>query len=111
LATPVFVAAGLSAHGILAPFGLEPAIEDQAAAFWLPRVAGAPFGCAVWAALGFFNGIGRPRVTLLVTLVMAVSNALLNQLFIFRFGWGVAGSGLATTVAQALGLAVAMACF
>lgn len=111
LATPVFVGLGLVGHDILAPFGLAPEIHDQAAAFWLPRVAGAPFGCAVWAALGFFNGIGRPRITLLVTAVMAVGNALLNQLFIFRFGWGVAGSGLATSLAQAMGLAVALAWF
>ena len=28
---------------------------------------GSCFGAGVWALLGFFNGIGRPRVTLLVT--------------------------------------------
>ncbi len=111
IATPLFVLLGLSGHAILAPFGLEPAIQDQAAAFWMPRVAGAPFGCAAWAVLGFFNGIGRPRVTMLVTLVMALSNALFNELFIFMLGWGVAGSAVATSVAQALGLAVALAWF
>jgi MATE family multidrug resistance protein len=111
LATPLFVAVGLAGHGIIAPFGLQPAIQDQAAAFWLPRVAGAPFGCAVWAVLGFFNGIGRPRITVVVTVVMAVGNALLNELLIFKLGWGVAGSALATSLAQAMGLAVALAWF
>lgn len=111
LATPLFVAIGFAGHGIIAPFGLAPAIQDQAAAFWLPRVAGAPFGCAAWAVLGFFNGIGRPRITMLATMVMAVGNALLNDLFIFRLSWGVAGSGLATSLAQAMGLAVALAWF
>ncbi len=111
LATPLFVAIGLAGHGVLAPFGLAPGIQDQAAAFWLPRVAGAPFGCAAWAALGFFNGIGRPRITMLVTIVMAVGNVLLNDLFIFRLGWGVAGSGLATSLAQAMGLVVALIWF
>jgi MATE family multidrug resistance protein len=38
-------------------------------------------------------------------------NIVLNQLFIFQFGWGIAGSGWATTVAQAVGLALAVAVF
>ena len=38
--------------------------------------------------LGFFNGIGRPRVTLWITLVTTVANALLNQVFIFGLGLG-----------------------
>ncbi len=81
------------------------------AAFWLPRVGGSCFGAGVWALLGFFNGIGRPRVTLLVTAVMAVANALFNEIFIFHLHLGVAGSGLATMVAQACGLAIAMTAF
>jgi multidrug resistance protein, MATE family len=111
LTLPLFVGAGLSIRALLAPFGLPPAIVDLAAAFWLPRVAGSCFGAAVWALLGFFNGIGRPRVTLLVTAVMAVANAVFNELFIFHWQLGVAGSGLATTVAQVCGLAIAMAAF
>jgi MATE family multidrug resistance protein len=61
--------------------------------------------------LGFFNGIGRPRVTLLISLVTTGANALLNQLFIFRLGWGIAGSAWATNVAQVAGLLLAVAIF
>jgi MATE family multidrug resistance protein len=111
LSTPLFLAAGLSSRWILRPFDLPPGIVDLAAAFWLPRVAGSCFGAGVWALLGFFNGIGRPRVTLLVTAVMAIANAVFNELFIFHWHLGVAGSGLATTVAQACGLAIAMVAF
>ena len=111
LSTPLFLAVGLSIRGLLAPFGLPPAIVDLAAAFWLPRVGGSCFGAGVWALLGFFNGIGRPRVTLLVTAVMAVTNAIFNEIFIFHWHLGVAGSGLATMVAQACGLVIAMAAF
>jgi MATE family multidrug resistance protein len=77
--------------------------------FWLPRVAGSCFGAAVWAVMGFFNGVGRPRVTVLITSVGVIANIALNYVFIFRFDWGVAGSGWATTVAQALALAVGVA--
>lgn len=111
LSMPLFLGAGLSIRPLLSPFGLPPDIVNLAADFWLPRVTGSCFGAAVWALLGFFNGIGRPRVTLLVTAVMAAANAVFNELFIFHWHLGVAGSGLATTVAQACGLAIAMAAF
>ena len=110
-AVPLFVAAGASSHIILAPFGFDPEIERLASAFWFPRVAGASFGAAVWAMLGFFNGVGRPGMTLLVSGVTAVANVAFNQLFIFSLGWGIAGSGWATTVAQALGLLLALTIF
>lgn len=110
-AAPLFVAAGLSMRALLSPFGLPTHLVNLAAAFWLPRVSGSIFGAAVWALLGFFNGIGRPKVTLLVTAVMALANALFNELFIFHLHLGVAGSGLATTAAQFCGMALALSVF
>ncbi|GAC1691988.1 MAG: hypothetical protein PVS2B3_00500 [Steroidobacteraceae bacterium] len=74
-------------------------------------MGGAFAGAAVWALLGFFNGIGRPRTTLLITLVTTLTNAVLNQLFIFNLGWGIAGSAWATNFAQLLGVALGVAIF
>src|ERR1700746_2296323 len=110
-AAPLFVLVGAGRHLILAPFGFDSEVEQLAAAFWFPRVGGACIGAAVWAMLGFFNGVGRPRTTLLITIVTTVTNALLNQLFIFRLGWGIAGSAWATNVAQLTGLLFAVAIF
>jgi MATE family multidrug resistance protein len=110
-AAPLFVLVGAARHVVLAPFGFDPQVEQLASAFWFPRVGGACVGAAVWAMLGFFNGIGRPRVTLLISLVTTGANALLNQLFIFRLGWGIAGSAWATNVAQVAGLLLAVAIF
>jgi len=110
-AAPLFVAVGAAGHLILAPFGLDTEVERLAATFWLPRVGGAAFGVAVWGMLGFFNGIGRPRITLLISVVTTAANVLFNDVFIFRLGWGVAGSGWATTVAQALGLVLCISLF
>jgi multidrug resistance protein, MATE family len=108
LAAPLFIAAGAARHIILAPAGIDPQIAREAGYFWFPRVGGAFFGAAVWALFGFFNGVGRPRTTLIVTCVIAIANAIFNQLFIFGLGWGIAGSGWASTAAQALGLLTAM---
>jgi MATE family multidrug resistance protein len=108
---PLFIAIGASSHIILAPIGFDGDIEKLASQFWLPRLDGAPFGVAVWALLGFFNGIGRPRIALIVTLVTAAANVVFNWLFIFDLQWGVAGSGWATTVAQAIGLLLCIAFF
>ncbi len=110
-ALPLFVLAGAARRVLFSPFGFDPEVERLVGAFWFPRVAGAATGAAVWAMLGFFNGTGRPRLTLLITAVTTGANALLNQLFIFRFGWGIAGCAWATNAAQLLGLALAVAIF
>jgi Na+-driven multidrug efflux pump len=64
---------------------------------------GAPLGVAVWSLLGFFNGIGRPTITLRITAIIAVLNVLLNQLMVVDLRLGVAGSAWATGIC-ALGL-------
>jgi multidrug resistance protein, MATE family len=108
---PLFFAVAFSSHYMLAPFGIDHDIVDTAARFWMPRVAGAPLGVAVWGVLGFFNGIGHPRTTVVITLIVTCMNVLLNRLFIFDLGLGVAGSAWASTCAQGIGLAAALAIF
>ena len=96
---------------MFAPFGIPHETLRLALEYWFPRMLGGPLGIALWSLLGFFNGIGRPMVTLWVTLGVALANALLNQLFMFDFGLGVAGSGWATDAAQLIGVAAACMLF
>ncbi|MFZ0499562.1 MAG: MATE family efflux transporter [Steroidobacteraceae bacterium] len=110
-AAPIFIALGAVGREILAPFGFTPHIADLAQKFWFPRVGGAAFGVAAFAMIGFFNGIGRPRVSFLVAISTAIANAVFNYVFIFRLGWGVAGSAWASNVAQAVGFAMAFNLF
>jgi multidrug resistance protein, MATE family len=93
---------------LFAPFEIPAPAHDLALEFWMPRMLGAPLGVALWAVLGFFNGIGRPLVALQISAGVALANAIFNQLFMFDLHLGVAGSAWATGAAQLLGLAVVM---
>jgi multidrug resistance protein, MATE family len=108
---PLFVPLALAGARIFGPFGLPEDIERLALLYWQPRMLGGPLGVALWAVLGFFNGISRPTVTLRIFTVVAVINALFNQLFMFNLGMGVAGSALATNAAQLIGVAAAFVWF
>ncbi len=108
---PPFLLLAIGGSRIFAPFGLPEGIEHIALTYWYPRMLGGPLGVAVWAILGFFNGIGRPTVTLRIFVVVAAVNAVFNQLFMFNLGMGVAGSAWATNAAQLLGVVVALIWF
>ena len=111
LTVPVYAGLALGGAAIFAPFGLEPEVQAQALAFWQPRMLGAPLGVALWAVLGFFNGISRPGVAVMTTALVALVNALLNWLFIFELGHGIAGSAWATNASMACGVVFALGVF
>lgn len=111
LTFPAFGLLALAGGWLFSPFGLPDGTLDLALDYWVPRMLGAPLGIALWSILGFFNGVGRPMVTLRITVWVAIANAVLNQFFIFDLRLGVAGSGWATDVAQLLGVALALIAF
>lgn len=111
LTAPVFALLGFAGAFILAPFALEVEVRELALQFWQPRMLGAALGVALWSVLGFFNGIGHARVTLLINLLTLGVNAVLAWLFIFKLGWGVPGAAWATNCATAVGLALALMMF
>jgi multidrug resistance protein, MATE family len=108
---PLFTLLALTGKQLFSPFGIAPATMQLALEYWFPRMLGGPLAVAMWATLGFFNGIGRPVITLRVVGLVAVINAIFNQLFMFNFGLGVAGSAWATDAAQLVGIALAMLWF
>ncbi len=108
---PLFLLLSLTGRWIFAPFDIPEDTLRLAMDYWYPRMLGGSLGIALWSLLGFFNGIGRPMITLWITLSVAAANALLNQLFMFDFGMGIAGSGWATDAAQLIGVAAAAVLF
>lgn len=101
---PIFLALAFCGEWFIAPFGMQPQVATLANDYWFPRMAGGFLGVAIWSVAGFFNGVGRTRLPLLVMLLVAISNAALNQLMIFELGWGVAGAAWATAAAQLIGV-------
>ena len=108
---PLFLGLAFAGPALLHPFGLDPHVEALALEYWMPRMGGAFIGSMGWAAMGFFNGISAVRLTMLVVVVTTVTNAILNQVFIFELGMGMKGSAWATNVAQVIGVALAMVLF
>lgn len=71
-------------------------------------VGGVTF-CAQAALVGIFRGIGDMRSAMAITALALVGNALLDPLFIFTFGLGMAGAAWATVAANGVAAAVAWA--
>jgi multidrug resistance protein, MATE family len=108
---PFFAALAFFGGQLFSPFGIPDAARLLGLEFWMPRMLLAPLGVAMWALFGFFNGIGRPGISLRITIGVSIVNAILNQIFIFDWHWGIAGSSWATGAAQFLGLAAGFSQF
>jgi MATE family multidrug resistance protein len=108
LTIPAFGLTVALGPAMIRAFGLASDVEALAIQFWIPRMVGGPLAAALWAANAFFNGVGRTRTTLAVGLVVLGSNAVLNEIFIFRLGWGMAGAAWATTAAELIGVLLAI---
>jgi putative MATE family efflux protein len=62
---------------------------------------GLPFALIALAGQGFLRGVSDLRTPLVIVVVANGVNVALNLLFIYGFGWGIAGSAWATVVSQA----------
>lgn len=106
---PLFVAAAHAGPWLLAPFGLSREVERLALEYWEPRMWGAVLGSLGWVVMGFFNGIGATRITLVVAGCITLANVPANEYLMFARELGMAGAAWGTNVAQALGLLLAFA--
>lgn len=109
--TPLFLIIGSCGRQILTHAGLRPPIDSLASQFWLPRVCGGPLATALWVMTGLFTGIGQPRMTALISAATVALNIVFNELFIVTLSLGVGGSAMATNVALACGLVLALSVF
>jgi len=93
----------------------EPNVRALETVYFQSRLLSVWSMTAVISMTGFFQGIGRPRLPMIVAVAANVLNALLNWVFIFgHLGspvMGIFGSGLATAFAGAFQVAVLVGLF
>ncbi len=102
----LLIGAVLAAVGALASswlvglFGAADAVASEATVYLTISMWGLPAMLIVFAATGLLRGMQDTVTPLWIAGIGFTANALLNFLFIYGFGWGIAGSALGTVTAQ-----------
>ncbi|MDE7450964.1 MAG: polysaccharide biosynthesis C-terminal domain-containing protein, partial [Alistipes sp.] len=88
--------------------GSSETLLPQVTAYLYGFVPGLVF--EMWSAIGLFviRLDGSPRWAMWCNVVSAVANVVLDWLFIFPLGMGVAGAAIASTVSMAIGAAITL---
>jgi len=81
-------------------FGAPAEVAEQAEIYLGISMWGLPAMLVVFAATGLLRGMQDTVTPLWIAGLGFGANALLNWLFIYGFGWGIAGSAFGTVVAQ-----------
>ena len=92
----------LTGPALLRALGAGGDIEAHALSYLHASAPGLVGMFVVLAATGTLRGLLDTRTPLVVAVAGAVVNVVANATFIFGLGWGVAGSGAGTALAQTL---------
>jgi len=114
-----FLALGIAAlilllQAVLIKFSLilvdgSAEVEVAAEAYLRIRIWSAPATLLNFVIIGFFLGLGKTRVTLLLQVLMNGLNIILDLLFVLVFHWGVEGVAWATVLSEYVVLVLGMA--
>ena len=94
------VAGAIATPGLVGLFGAAPDVAAQAEIYLRLSMGGLPAMLIVFAATGLLRGMQDTVTPLWIAGLGFGLNALLNWLFIYGFGCGIAGSAAGTVVAQ-----------
>ena len=86
--------------------GAEGEVVDGAVTYLRISALGAPAFMLASAGQGYLRGIGDLKTPLVILVVAHSVNVVLELLFVYGFGWGLAGSAWGTVIAQ-LGMGAA----
>jgi MATE family multidrug resistance protein len=108
-AITLFLFAAVSEH-LFAAVGAPASLREHALSYIAVRPLGF-IGLIIWMVLAaFFRGLGDTRTPLIATLVANAVNIVLDYgLVLGRLGlpaWGIAGAGVATSIAEWVGVVV-----
>ena len=80
--------------------GGDGRVGDLAVLYLRIGSLGLPSALIALAGQGYLRGVSDLRSPLVIVVVANAVNVVLNVVFIYGFGWGLAGSAWATVVAQ-----------
>ena len=89
----------------------ETGVEQAGRDYYDARIWGAPATLCSFALVGWFLGREQSRHVLVMTVVGAACNIVLNYIFIVRMGLAARGAGLATMISQYVMLGVGLFLF
>ncbi len=85
---------------LLLLFGTTEQVMPYAKTYLGITVFGLLFAIFITAGCNLIRADGSPKQSMLIMLTGAVTNMVLDPLFIFGFGWGIAGAAWATVIGQ-----------
>lgn len=85
---------------ILVAFGATPTTLPYAQDYIVIIISGIIFTNTAFAMNNCIRGLGFPKIGMITLLIGAVTNIILDPIFIFGLGLGVKGAGYATIIAQ-----------
>jgi multidrug resistance protein, MATE family len=80
----------------------SPAVAAALSTYFSVRLLTAPFSLINYALLGWLYGRANARTGMALQILIHAVNIVLNLLLVFGLGWGVAGTALATVMANAV---------
>ena len=89
-------------------FDASAVVEDFCATYISIRIWSAPAALVNYALLGWFIGLGRMRLVLLVQVVMNGLNIILDLVFVIGLGMTVDGVALATAISEVVGMVLSL---
>jgi len=81
-------------------FETGPDVAAMAREYFAIRIWGAPATMVTYVALGWFIGLRRTRVVLLLQVVLNGLNIVLDVLLVVGLGWGVRGVAMGTLISE-----------
>ena len=104
----VLGAAGLvlvegAAPQLVGLMGAGPDVAPQAVSYLRIRGLGLPALLMITVGHSVYRGVGDTRTPMFISIGLSLVNLVLDPVFIFGFGWGLTGAGVASVIAQTLG--------
>lgn len=82
--------------------GASPEVMPYAVDYGGIILAGTVFFMFGMGANNFIRAEGNPKTAMLTMFIGAITNIILDPLFIYVFGWGIKGAAIATVIAKAV---------